>query len=165
MRRKQALMCLAKLWKFVSEQIKEIDKQIKEELESNELALVYESAPGIGPISSRILSSELGDMSQFTNERSLFSYTGLTPSEHSSGESRRLGHISRQGSARLRCLLVEASWIAIKKDEKLAEDFARISKRAGKKRAIVAIARKLIGRMRACFRTKNSYQLGHGLAA
>ena len=103
-------------------------------------------------------------MSQFSNERSLFSHLGLTPSEFSSGENRRQGHITRQGSSRLRWILTEAAWQAIRKDQKLAEDFERISTRAGKKRAIVAIARKLAGRIRACFRKGQLYDLGFGLA-
>ncbi len=40
------------------------------------------SAPGIGFLAARVLSNELGNMSQFDNERQLFSYTGLTPSEY-----------------------------------------------------------------------------------
>ena len=50
-----------------------------------ELETVYRSAPGIGEVVARTLATELGDMSRFANERALFSYTGLTPSEYSSG--------------------------------------------------------------------------------
>ncbi len=57
-------------------------------------------------------------MSQFENERQLFSYTGLTPSEHSSGDSIRRGHI-RQGNTRVRCVLCEAAWTAIRNLSKL----------------------------------------------
>ena len=58
-------------------------------------------------------------------------------------------------------MLIECAWSAIKKDKKLNEDFIRISSRAGKKRAIVAIARKLIGRVRAAVRKKEMYEPGH----
>ena len=91
-------------------------------------------------------------MSQFSNERQLFSFTGLKPQEHSSGVSQRLGTISRQGRSVLRKILLEAACIAIKKDPSLAEVFDRLSIHRGKKRAIVAVARKLIGRIRACIR-------------
>ena len=97
-------------------------------------------------------------MSQFKNERELFSYTGLTPSEYSSGEKIRRGKISKQGNSRLRHVLVEAAWRGIKKDKVLAEFFEKLYPRTGKKRAIVAVARKLIGRIRAAFRLGVSYQ-------
>ena len=99
-------------------------------------------------------------MIQFKNERQLFSYTGLTPSEYSSGESIRRGHISRQGNSRVRAILVEIAWRAIKKDKALAKFFERLYPRTGKKRAIVAVARKLIGRIRAAFRQGQSYLIG-----
>jgi transposase len=73
-------------------------------------------------------------MKQFKNEKGLFSYTGLTPSEYSSGEHKHLGNISRQGKAQLRMILVQIAWRSIKKDKRLLEVFERISKKAGKKR-------------------------------
>ncbi|MGK5085017.1 hypothetical protein WDW37_17145 [Bdellovibrionota bacterium FG-1] len=63
-------------------------------------------------------------------------------------------------STRIRKILVEASWFAIKKDDALKAIFERIAVKRGKKRAIIAIARKLIGRIRACFRQEVTYQLG-----
>ena len=98
-------------------------------------------------------------MKQFHNEKKLFSFTGLTPSEHSSGEHTRLGHISRQGNPILRGILIEAAWVAIKQDEGLDEIFQRIAKKSGKKRAIVGIARRLIGRIRSCVLTGALYQI------
>jgi transposase len=99
-------------------------------------------------------------MSRFANERALLSYTGLTPSEHSSGASVRRGHISRQGSSRIRQLLVETAWRALPRDTVLQESFDRIAATRGKKRAIVAIARRLTGRIRACFRHGTPYAVG-----
>jgi len=149
-------------WRFLTEQLKKVWQKMKEQA-SKDLALekVYRSVPGIGPVSSRVLSNELGNLSErFANERALFSFTGLTPSEHSSGENVHKGHISRQGSARIRKYLVEIAWRAIEKDKALTDIFARIAKTRGKKRAIIAIARKLIGRIRACFVQGTTYQLG-----
>jgi transposase len=162
---KEALSAIADVWKSVDGRIKSLEKTIKEQGNSDPHEAIYRSVPGVGSISARILSNELGDMSQFKNERQLFCHTGLTPSEYSSAERRRQGHISRQGSSRLRFILTEIAWRAIKEDEKLAQDFRRISHNAGKKRAIVAIARKLAGRIRACFKAQRAYQPGFGLAA
>ena len=99
-------------------------------------------------------------MTRFANERALFSYTGLTPSEYSSGASVRRGHMSRQGSSRVRHLLVETAWRALSYDVVLQTMCERIAATRGKKRAIVAIARRLIGRIRACFRQGTMYAVG-----
>jgi transposase len=135
---------------------KELDKQAKKD---SYLESFYRSAPGVGPTTARVLANELGDMKQFSNEKKLFSYTGLTPREYSSGEHRRLGHISRQGKPILRKMLVQAAWQAIKIDKKLNETYLKIKYRAGAKRAIIAIARKLIGHIRACIKNQCSYDL------
>lgn len=149
-------------WRFLTMQLQDIANKLGEQAANNmALEKVYRSVPGIGPVSSRVLSNELGDLSKrFANERALFCFTGLTPGEHSSGDRVHKGHISRQGSSRIRKYLTEIAWRAIKKDGALTEIFERIAKTRGKKRAIVAIARKLIGRIRACFRQGCIYQMG-----
>lgn len=145
-------------WELFNLKIKEVDKLlVKQAEEDKEIDDTYQSVCGIGKTSARILANELGDMSQFLSEGQLFSHVGLTPSEHSSGEHTRRGHISRQGKPILRSILVQCSWVAIKYDKELLDAYERISKRAGCKRAIVAIARKLIGKIRACFRKGEKY--------
>ncbi len=147
------------VWKSIETQIKKIEQKLKEQAEIDPNETIYRSATGFGSLSARILSNELGDLSQFTNERQLFSYTGLTPSEFSSGDTVRKGHITRQGNKRVRYILNQAAWRAIKKDRDLKEFFERLTPRTGKKRAIVAVARKLIGRLRAAFKTGKPYQM------
>jgi transposase len=148
-------------WMYYVGKIKELDKKLVQEAKADPLEALYRSVPGIGILTARILSYELGDMSQFLNERALFSFTGLTPGEYSSGEKVCRGHISRQGSSRLRHVLVEAAWKAIKKDEGLREFYTRLATRRGKKRAIVAVARKLIGKIRSVLRNGNNYELSY----
>ena len=147
------------VWKSIETQIRQLEQKLKEQAKTDPNETIYRSAPGIGFLSSRILSLELGDMSQFANERQLFSYTGLTPSEFSSGDTVRKGHITHQGNRRVRCILNQAAWKAITKDRHLKEFFERLTPRTGKKKAIVAVARKLIGRIRAAFRHQTPYQI------
>lgn len=85
--------------------------------------------------------------------------TGLTPSEHSSGEHTRQGHITRQGNSVLRKILIEAAWVAIYKDPSLEAIFNQLASKRGKKRAIVGIARRLIGRIRSCVLTGTLYEI------
>ena len=147
-------------WRNLQKQILKLERLMKksndEKKRQNELIC---SVPGVGVISANTLLTELGDMSRFSNEGKLFCFTGLTPSEYSSGEHIRRGHITRQGAPRLRRLLVEIAWRAIKKDPALHEVYSRISGRRGAKIAIVAIARKLVGRMRACLQSGTEYQI------
>jgi transposase len=149
-------------WRFLSQQLEDIKIEMKaQSFTDSYCEAVYQSVPGIGDVSARILSNELGDLSKrFSNQGSLFKYVGLTPSEHSSGERQMKGNIDRQGAARLRKVLIECSWRAIDLDGVLKECFDRIASTRGKKRAIVAIARKLLGRIRACFVTKTEYCIG-----
>jgi transposase len=146
-------------WLHLTTKIKEIEiKLIEQSKIDNSLEKIYLSIPGFGPTISRVLANELEDMKQFSNERQVFSYTGLTPREYSSGEHIRLGHISRQGKPVLRKMLIQAAWIAIKIDKELEEIYLRISRKAGKKRAIVAVARILIGRTRTCLKENRPYR-------
>jgi len=149
-------------WRFLTAQRQEIASKLEAQGHQDEaVEKVYRSVPGIGSVSSRVLSNELGDLSKrFVNERALFCFTGLTPSEHSSGDKVHKGHISRQGAARIRKYLIEIAWRAIAQDAALTASFERIARTRGKKRAIVAIARKLIGRIRACFVQQGLYQIG-----
>ena len=148
-----------RIWKSIDSEIKVIELELKAQAKQDTCEATYRSAPGIGPLSSRVLCNELGDMSQFRNERQLFSYTGLTPSEHSSGDSIRRGKITRQGNPRVRHVLCEAAWAAIKKDQDLRAFFERLYPKTGKKKAIVAVARKLVGRIRAAFRQEGLYRM------
>ncbi|WP_235112712.1 transposase [Acaryochloris sp. 'Moss Beach'] len=67
------------VWKNLEEEIKKIEQELKQQAKEDPNEKTYRSAPGVGPQSARVLSNELGNMSQFKNERQLFSYTGLTP--------------------------------------------------------------------------------------
>lgn len=93
---KHSIEYLMHQWVELEKKIKQINVELVKQAQTDPLDAVYRSVPGIGPLIARVLSNELGDMSQFPNERALFSYTGLTPGEHSSGDNIRRGHISRQ---------------------------------------------------------------------
>jgi transposase len=148
------------LWLHLNLKIKEIDEEMKKQaVEDGGIELMYRSVPGIGPTSARVLANELEDTLHFDNERRLFSYLGLTPSEHSSGDHTRQGHITRQGKPILRKILIQIAWKAVTLDLSLKEIFERLAAKVGKKRAIVGIARRLAGKIRACFRTGELYRI------
>lgn len=159
---KEDLDYWCKHWLALTKDIKEQNKWIARESRAHEECAqqeaVYKSVPGLGTISAKALSRELGDLQRFKNSKGLYSYLGLTPSESSSGARRKQGGISHCGRPYLRHLLTEVAWRSIGKDAELAHKFEVLSYRRGKKRAIVAIARILIGRIRACFKQGTLYE-------
>jgi transposase len=120
------------------------------------------SLPGIGWFTAIRLVLELGeDMSRFTTGKKIASFVGLTCSEYSTGETERKGRITGMGSGLIRALLIENSWMAIRRDPVLLAKFTRIWKGKGsKKKAIVAVARMLIVRLRACLISGVPYAIG-----
>jgi transposase len=149
---------LVKAWFYFSNEIAEIDKKLFILMPDEQILYeAYTKITGIGPKIARILIHELGDTMQFSSEEKLFSFCGLTPSEHSSGEHKRLGHITRQGNPVLRKALVQGAWVAVKRDPYFSEYFEKLSAKKGKCKAIIAVARKLIGRARCAIKKKELY--------
>ena len=91
-----------------------------------------------------VLLTEIIDINRFKSLDHLASYVGLIPGEDSSGEQERTTGISRRRNAHLRTLLIECSWVAVRKDPALIMSFNQLMKRMPKNRAIVRIARKLL---------------------
>ena len=65
---------------------------------------------GIDFVAGSTLVAELGDLRRFAHPSELMSFLGLVPSEHTSGQARRLGAITRTGNGYARRMLVEAAW-------------------------------------------------------
>lgn len=119
------------------------DRWVSAELAKTPQAALLLSIPGFGEVTALTIFSELGDVKRFPNSNNVTAYLGLNPRLYSSAKTRRLGSITKKGSAEPRALLVQASWTAIRKSTVLKNKFLSIAKRRGKKIAIVAIARLL----------------------
>jgi len=91
---------------------------------------------------------ELQDVKRFSRADQLAAYVGLTPSQYSSADKIRMGRITCIWKNSVRAIVVQASWCLIRKDGVMGERYEKIKVRAGGKRAIVAIARQLLIRMR-----------------
>jgi len=66
---------------------------------------------GIALLAAATLVAEIGAIERFTNPRQLMAYLGLIPSEHSSGQKRRQGAITKTGNAHARRMLIECAWL------------------------------------------------------
>ena len=121
---------------------------------------ILKTAPGVGPVTAEVVLSELGDISRFRNAKTVCAYAGLVPVVRQSGERKSKNlKITKEGSGLLRWALVEAAWRLVGNSPKWAALFARLMHRSGKKRAIVAVARKLLCVLYAMLRTSTPYQI------
>lgn len=163
---RRAVEALVVVWRTLDQQIRQISRELAEQAKHDPRQDVYRSLPGFGPLASRVCSAEVGDLQQFTSSKKLYSFVGLAPGEVSSGEDQKKTGITKRGSARLRAILIQVAWRAVQKDYGLKKDFERIARNGNKLKAIVAIARKLIGRARALFRDGVKYdpQFGFNVA-
>jgi transposase len=118
------------------------------------------SAPGIGILTAIRLALEWGDVNRFKRKEEFAGFLGLVPSDYSSGDQEHRGHITKQGNRSVRRWLVETAWVAIRHDPALLEKFRRVLRNCGsKKKAIVAVARKLALRLRRVLLSGEPYAI------
>jgi transposase len=145
---------LDELWSKLKEFAKKAPHREKE------ARAVLKTIPGVGPVTIEVVLSELGDIWRFLNAKAVCAYAGLAPIVRQTGGKKAKDlSISKQGSGLLRSVLVEASWRTVRTSPKWRRVFERISKRAGGKRAIVAVARKLLCVMYAMLKTMTPYRI------
>lgn len=129
---------------FLDKKIEESDEIVEMLCKENPLANLLTSMPGIGYYSALLIMSEIGDIRRFEKAEQLCSYAGLVPSVYQSGNTLRMGHITKQGSRWLRWIMTQCALVAVQKDDTLRTFYIRISKRRGKKVALTAVARKML---------------------
>lgn len=121
---------------------------------------LLKTIPGVGRITTDVFLAETADVRRFSSQKKLTAYAGLAPGRRSSdGRSRDLP-IERTGSRLLRWVLVQAAWQLVRRDGRWKTIFLALAKRRGKKKAIVAVARRLQGVMRAVVLSGRPYQPG-----
>ena len=97
----------------------------------------YQAMRGVSTVVAATVAAELGDLTRFDHPKKLMAFTGLVPSESSSGESRRQGGITKTGNRHARRVLVEGAWAyrfparvskaLLKRQENLAKEVRDIS--------------------------------------
>ena len=107
-----------------------------------------------------ILLTELYEITRFRSVDQLCSYVGLIPDTQSSGEKEQVGGMTRRHHSQLRWLLIEASWMGVRKDPVLMEAFQQYCQRMRKTKAIIKIARKLLNRIRYVLKHQAEYVTG-----
>ena len=138
--------------------IAELSQAIAQEAEKRPAAQRLMTHPGVGALTALAFVLILGDADRFQCGKQVASYLGLVPLEDSSGNRRRLGHITKQGSSMLRFLLVEAAQVTVRSLPEWRRKYAHLMMRRGRKTAKVAMARRLAVRLYWMMRQGWDYQ-------
>jgi transposase len=132
----------------LSAQLAQLDKKLSALGIEDERVRLLRTIPGVGPRTAEVVVAYLDDARRFKNARQVSSYAGLVPRRYQSGQMDRQGRIHKRGPRLLRSALVEAAWIMLRLNpwaRALYEHFSA-GQKTRKKKAIVAIARKLLVR-------------------
>ena len=154
-----ALRTLLETYKQLVCSVKELDREVKEQCKEKEKLLM--TIPGIGPVTALTFTSEISNPKRFRRSRQVGAYLGMTPRQYSSGETEKMGPISKTGPTTLRSLLVEAGMVVLTRTQKWSKLKAwgmKIQKKHGTKKAAVAVGRKLGVMMHRMMLTGKDFQ-------
>jgi len=131
---------------FLTGKIKELEQTILNDLQKDRRKLqILMSIPGIGLVGATTILAEIGDVKDFSSPDKLTKWAGITPRVYQSANKLYTGSITKQGSKHLRWILVEIAHSCIRtKNTTFRIFFERIFNRSGYKKAIVALARKIL---------------------
>lgn len=144
----------------LEEHIQDVERLIATQMEPHQESLkLLMAVPGISLTAACIILAEIGvDMGHWPTERHLSAWAGVAPGSRESA-GKRMGSGIRKGNVHLTTILVEAASAAVKsKTCHLAAVFHRLRARMGYKKAIVAIARKLLVIIYRLLSTRGAYQ-------
>jgi transposase len=127
--------------------IAKLTQAIEQEVEKCPEAQQLRAHPGVGSLTALAFVLILGRADRFQCGKQIASYLGLVPLEESSGNRRRLGHITKQGNSLLRFLLVEAAQVTVRSIPEWRSTYFHLAMRRGRKIAKVAMARRLAVQM------------------
>lgn len=126
----------------------EVHKKLKALAANDERVQLLQTIPGVGRKTAEVVVAYLDDPHRFQNARQVSSYAGLVPRRYQSGEMDRQGRIHKRGPRQLRGALVEAAWLMLRYNPWAKSVYDRLTsgQKTRKKKAIVAVARKLLVR-------------------
>ena len=141
-----ALLPMLEAWKLLYETFRELDRRVKQKAGKDPVCLLLMTAPGVGHMTALSFKSAIDDPSRFKSSRNVGAHFGLTPRRLQSGEKDQTGHISRAGDKEVRAMLYSAAnsiLVRTSASSHLKSWGLRLVKKKGRRRATVALARKL----------------------
>jgi transposase len=149
--------------KQVNEQVAVLDEELEHLCRKDEQLRRLCTVPYVGPVTACAFASAVDDPERFGSAHQVEAYLGLVPSESSSGEKQHKGRITKAGNTRVRWLLVEVGmkwlWHPRPETAPLRVWAQGIAARSGKKKAVVALARRLAGILFAMMRDGTEYRV------
>jgi transposase len=150
------------------EQLAALDRQVRDAARDDQVCRRLMTAPGVGAVVALTFRSTIDDPARFRSSRSVGAFLGLTPKRYQSGETDRVGAISKVGDAAARVALFEAAHVLLTRVAKWSALKAwgvRLAQRRGAKRAKVAVARKLAGVLHRMWTSETDFRYGAPAAA
>src|SRR5215470_9849456 len=152
-RRNELLELLDRLNPSIEELTTAVEKEARKRPETLRLM----THPGVGPITALAFVLIIGTPARFARGKKIGTYVGMIPSEDSSGDKQRLGHISKQGNSLLRCLLVEAAQAATRFNAHWRRRYTHLTMRRHRSIAKVAMGRRMAIRLYWMWRNGSEY--------
>ncbi len=155
------IFCLEELQQH-RQRIVDITRILRSHLKSHSLYepfVFLRSIPGIGLVVALSFYTEIMDINRFPTFDQLASFVGLVPSVHGTGDKIIEQGLTKRRNRYLRHLIVEAAWIAVRKDPALLHAFNQLTRRMKKQDAIIRIAKKLLRRIRYVWKNQTPYVL------
>ena len=159
-----ALQGKIRMFKFIKSEYLEIANQMRaycRKTNKKDYNLLR-SIPGIGGYLASVILAECGDLRRFNNEGQFSSFIGLVPGIYNSGASEKCLGITPRSRSQLRSYLVEAAWIAIRKDVEM-QNYYRKHQGKNVKSVIIKVAHKMARRILSVIKTETPYQINHNL--
>ena len=113
-------------------------------LAEREARAVLESVPCVGPVTIEVLLSELGEVRRFGAQNDVVQYAGLAPGIRESAGYRKNQGITKEGCPLLRWTMIQLAWRLVNKSRRWAFVYEKLKHRCGSKKAIVAVARRVL---------------------
>lgn len=150
--------------KGLNEEIADADLEVKALAKAHTVCQRLMSVPGVGPVTAIRLVATVDVNDRFANAHALESYLGLTPGEHSSSKSVRRTSITKAGATKVRWAIGQAAWSAwrTRPNDPMVLWARQVADRRGKKTAIVALQRKMVGILYAIWRDGSIYEPQRG---
>lgn len=157
---RQVLDPLVEMIAELTEQIERLEKDLVEESQADELLHRLQEVPGVGPLVCLSFVGWVDRPERFERSRDVGACLGLRPMMRDSGERQWRGSITREGDSEMRRLLVQAAHAALncRRDSTLKRWASQVAERAGKRKALAALARKLAVLLHRLWVTGTSYQ-------
>jgi transposase len=146
-------------WELLERQLADVQEEIHKRCLRDQKAQLIGSMTGKVGYTSLAIASRIGPIERFPRARAFTNYWGLTPCCDSSGESERLGHISKDGSPIVRFPLGQLVLHMLRRDPGLKRWYQSVQKRRGTKIARVAVMRKLAASIWHMVRYHEPYRL------